>query len=95
MKSAEIAAKAVLVIGEMFFFHRFENGHEGWRFVGSTPQDSSQPPGLHFLGSGIPIETHLPLAQAATKSAAASGLPPYQAVEPTATAAARWIASGN
>lgn len=29
-------------------------------------------------------------AEAATKSAAASGLPPYQAVEPTATAAARW-----
>jgi len=51
---------------------------------------------LYPLGSGIYIcFSMLPVipstaAEAATKSAAASGLPPYQAVEPTATAAARW-----
>ena len=55
MKSAEIAAKAVLVTGETFFFQRFENGQGAWRFVGSNFQDSSQPPGSsHFFGLGSP-----------------------------------------
>ena len=42
MKSAEIAAKALLVTGETFFFQRSENGYEGWRFVGSTPHPGFQ-----------------------------------------------------
>ena len=83
MKSAEIAAKAVLVTGETFFFQRSENGYEGWIY---PPGFQSTTRMITFFRFGNPnLKPPLPLAQAATKSAAASGLPPYQAVEPTAT----------
>ena len=84
------------------FFQRFENAKGAWRFVGSIPptQDSRYHQDYYIFRFGnLNLNPHLPPAvynggfldtQAATKSAAASGLPPYQAVEPTATAAARW-----